>query len=62
MLYGKIPNQNFSIGEVRPHPHLSQIPRKRELRGRVRMMSKNGKVAGNRMKRRRKDEEMKQTG
>ena len=29
---------NLSIGEVRPHPHLSQIPRKRELRGRVRML------------------------
>ena len=61
MLYGKIPNQKFSIGEVRPHPHLSQILIKRELRGRVRMMSKNGKVAGYRMKRR-KDEVMKQTG
>ena len=42
-MYGKIPNQNVSICEGRAHPHLSQIPKKRELRGRVRIMSKNGK-------------------
>ena len=50
----------FSIGEVRPHPHLSQIPRKREreLRRGVRMKSeteeREWKTAGSRMKRRRK--------
>ena len=54
VVWKKYQTKIFSIGEVRPHPHLSQIPRKRELRGRVRMMSKNGKAAVNRTKRSRK--------